>query len=38
LPVNQFTAAATALNHCGRTGDWMSRAGLNGEDHDQVQH
>jgi hypothetical protein len=27
-PVNQFTRAETALRQCGRTSDWMVRAGL----------
>ena len=27
-PVNRFTVAARALRQCGRTSDWMVRAGL----------
>jgi hypothetical protein len=27
-PVNRFTATARALRQCGRTSDWMVRAGL----------
>jgi hypothetical protein len=36
--VMTITVAARALRHSGRTSDWMVRAGLNGEDHEQDHH
>ena len=30
-PVNRFTVTPRAFSQCGRTSDWMARAGLDGQ-------